>query len=113
MLRRPFSTAPLVLPQAKAANPRICSRCGQPFLPPLALPPMKRKILDAVRRQPGIDAENLRIAVWTGPDGGPEDPKVLHVHIHQLNRLLAPFEIRVRGSRTYGYRLQTIETRRT
>lgn len=78
----------------------------------MGLPPVKRKILDAVRRQPGIDAENLRLRIWDGPDGGPEDPKVLHVHIHQLNCLLAPHGVRVKGSRFYGYRLQAIQKER-
>jgi hypothetical protein len=48
--------------------------------------------------------------VWAhDPAGGPEDRKVLHVHIHQLNRLLHPLGIRVRGSRTGGYRVLSIE----
>jgi hypothetical protein len=47
--------------------------------------------------------------VWDGADGGPEDRKVLHVHVHQLNRLLLPFGLRVRGSRFYGYRVQAVE----
>jgi hypothetical protein len=86
-------------------RPVVCSRCGQPIVPAgLSL----KRILDIVRRHPGIDAETLRSIVWDGPDGGPEDPKVLHVHVHQLNQRLAPYGVCVRGSRTYGYRLQTI-----
>ena len=86
----------------------VCGRCGQPILPTVTLPPTKQKILDAVRRRPGIDGDSLRSVVWSGPDGGPEDRKVLHVHIHQLNRLLAPFGICVRGSRFYGYYVQAL-----
>jgi len=78
----------------------ICPCCGQRLIPQdLVLPPIKRRIFDAVRRHPGIDAEALRGQVWaTNPNGGPENPKVIHVHIHQLNRLLQPQRIRVRGS---------------
>jgi len=89
----------------------ICPHCGAPVIPPgLNLPPLKRIILDAVRGHPGISAEELRGLVWAhDPAGGPEDRKVLHVHIHQLNRLLHPLGIRVRGSRTGGYRVLSIE----
>jgi hypothetical protein len=51
-----------------------------------------------VRRRPGVSADTLREIVWADdPNGGPEDRKVLHVHIHQLNRLLAPCGIVVRA----------------
>jgi hypothetical protein len=86
-----------------------CPCCGQALAPEVVLPPAKRRILDAVRRRPGIDAESLRTAVWAhDPAGGPEDRKCLHVHINQLNRLLAPHGIVVRGSRSGGYRIQPI-----
>jgi hypothetical protein len=90
----------------------ICPTCGQPVIPAgLTLPPMKQRILDAVRRRPGIDAEALRAVIWAAdPAGGPEDRKVLHVHIHQLNRSLAPSGVAVRGSRTAGYRLQHLNS---
>jgi len=59
---------------------------------------MKQRILEAVQRRPGISAEQLREIVWGhDPAGGPENPKVLHVHIWQLNRLLAPLGIVVRA----------------
>jgi DNA-binding response OmpR family regulator len=89
----------------------ICPRCGQPTLPAnlIPLPPLKARILDLVQRHPGIDAETLRTLVWASdPSGGPEDRKVLHVHIHQLNQLLATHGLRVRGSRSFGYRVQRI-----
>jgi hypothetical protein len=88
----------------------ICTRCGQPVAPSgLFLPPIKQRILDAVRSRPGIDAEALRALEWADdPTGGPEDRKVLHVHIHQLNKLMAPHGIQVRGSRSHGYRVQPI-----
>jgi hypothetical protein len=86
----------------------ICPTCGQPVLPVgLILPPTKQRILDAVRRRPGIDAESLRSLVWAGdPSGGPEDRKVLHVHIHQLNRRLTRYGVEIRGSISGGYRIQ-------
>src|SRR5262249_29471168 len=88
------------------SEPAACPRCGAPLIPPgLALPPIKKRILDAVRRQPGISAEELRCVAWAhDPAGGPENPKVLHVHVHQLNRLIAPLGVAVRGG-SNGYRL--------
>ena len=88
-----------------------CPCCGQQLIPlDLVLPPTKKCIFDAVRRHPGIDAEALRGLVWAAdPDGGPEDRKVLHVHIHQLNQLLRLRGIRVRGSHSDGYRVVNIE----
>ena len=72
----------------------------------LTLPRTKRAILDAVRARPGISAEDLRAIVWTAdPNGGPEDRKVLHVHVHQLNKLLASLGVAVRGSVSGGYRV--------
>jgi hypothetical protein len=64
-----------------------CPCFGQRLIPPgLVLPPIKRRILDAVQRRPGINSEALRGVIWaTDPNGGPENPKVLHVHVHQLN----------------------------
>jgi hypothetical protein len=89
---------------------KICPCCGQPMVPTdLVLPPVKARILELVRRRPGIDAATLRALVWANdPTGGPEDRKVLHVHVHQLNDLLCVHGIQVRGSRTSGYRVRPL-----
>jgi len=86
-----------------------CATCGQPIVPPVPdLPPTKQRILDAVKRRPGITAEELRCVVWADdPNGGPEDRKVLHVHVSQLNHLLAPLGIMVR-SQGGGYRVRSL-----
>jgi DNA-binding response OmpR family regulator len=74
-------------------------------LPPL--PPIKQRIFEAVRRRPGISAEELRGVVWADdPNGGPEDRKVLHVHVSQLNHRLAAYGIMVR-SQGGGYRIRS------
>lgn len=75
------------------------------------MPRIKRAILDVVQRRPGIGAEDLRSAVWANdPNGGPEDRKVLHVHVHQLNRLLWPHGIAVRHGRGFdGYRVRSLD----
>jgi len=88
-----------------------CPCCGQRLVPQgLVLPRIKRRIFDAVRQRPGIDAETLRGLVWAAdPNGGPEDRKVLHVHVHQLNRMLQSHRLRVRGSATGGYRIVSTE----
>jgi hypothetical protein len=45
--------------------------------------------------------------VWADdPSGGPEDRKVLHVHINQLNHLLAALRIEVR-SQGGGYHIRS------
>jgi len=90
------------------SQPKICQQCGQPIAPTgLRLPPIKKRILDTVKRRPGISAEELRSVVWAGdPNGGPEDRKVLHVHVSQLNQLLAPLGIIVR-SQGGGYRIRS------
>lgn len=88
----------------------ICPQCGQPIVPAgLILPPIKARILEAVHHRPGIGAEELRGIVWADdPNGGPEDRKVLHVHICQLNKLIAPLGIAVRARKggSTGYRIQ-------
>jgi hypothetical protein len=87
-----------------------CSTCGQPKLTgDLLLPPVKKRLLEIVRRRPGITAEELRSLVWAeDPNGGPEDRKCLHVHVHQLNRLLAPLGLVIRGSVSGGYRMRAL-----
>ena len=90
-------------------SPNICSHCGQPIPPTrLRLPPIKQRIYDAVQRRPDISAEQLRCLVWANdPNGGPEDRKCLHVHVSQLNHLLAPHGIMVR-SQGGGYRIRSV-----
>jgi hypothetical protein len=94
---------------AKAARAGVCSRCGQPMPPTgLRLPPTKQRILELVQRHPDISAEELRGLVWAeDPNGGPEDRKCLHVHVSQLNHLLAPLGIAVR-SQGGGYRIRSV-----
>jgi hypothetical protein len=84
-----------------------CPGYGRPQLDDdddVHLTPIQARILDAVRRRPGIDAESLRCLVWPGADGGPESPSNLHVQVNRLNQKLAPYNIAVRGSQFYGYR---------
>ena len=75
----------------------------------VTLPRTKRRILNLVQRFPGIAAERLRELVWQhDPAGGPESRKAIHVHVHQLNHLLKPHGVEVRGSVSEGYRLRRI-----
>jgi hypothetical protein len=96
--------------KAAARAGHVCPHCGAPLVPSgLRLPPIKRRILEAVQRRPDISAEDLRAIVWADdPNGGPEDRKALHVHVHQLNRLLAPCGIVVRApfGAGAGYRVR-------
>jgi hypothetical protein len=89
-------------------EPKICPTCNQPIVPPVPdLTPIKQRILDIVKQCPGISAEELRSLVWDDPSGGPEDRKVLHVHVSQLNRILASRGIVVR-SEGGGYRVRAV-----
>ena len=90
-------------------KPDICPTCGAPIVPEgLQLPKTKARILEAVQRHPDITAEELRCLVWADdPNGGPEDRKVLHVHVSQLNRLLEPYGICVRSAGG-GYRIRAV-----
>jgi hypothetical protein len=83
----------------------FCPACGQPL--PL-LTPIQRRILEAVRRRPGVDSETLRAIIWDGPNGGPECRKTIHVHISKMNRRLAAHRLRVRGSLSDGYRIEAV-----
>jgi hypothetical protein len=89
---------------------KTCPTCGQVIAPKgLHLPPTKERILEAVQHRPGITAEQLRSVVWGhDPNGGPECPHTLYVHIFQLNKLLAPlgFIVRAPKGAGAGYRIQ-------
>ena len=89
-------------------KPDVCSACGQPIPPKgLRLPRIKQRILEIVQSHPDISAEELRGVVWADdPNGGPENRKVLHVHVSQLNQLLAPYGICVRSAGG-GYRVRS------
>src|SRR5262249_56353270 len=93
--------APIDAPPTTA----VCPCCGARSIPRgLVLPPIKRRIFDAVQRRPGIGAEALRDRIWAAdPNGGPESPKGLHAHLPQLNRLLRPPRICGRGSASGGH----------
>jgi hypothetical protein len=79
--------------------------------PVLHLSPVKQRIFEAVRARPGISSRELRDVVWADHlNGGPEDPKNLHVHISQMNHQLVAHGLRIRGSRRDGYRLISHDT---
>jgi hypothetical protein len=89
-------------------EPKICSACGQPIVPPVPdLTPIKQRILNTVKRRPGISAEELRATVWDDPSGGPECRHTIFVHISQLNRSLAEFGLTMR-SEGGGYRIRAV-----
>ena len=88
------------------AQPDICPHCGQPIVPAgLALPAIKARIYEAVRRRPGISAETLRGIVWDDPSGGPDCRHTIYVHIYQTNRILAPHGLKIRFQN--GYRIRS------
>jgi hypothetical protein len=93
-------------------HPKACPQCGQVLVPDgLRLPPIKQRILEAVQRRPGISAEVLRAVVWAhDPNGGPESFGAIHVHIHQLNKLLARHGLVVRApfGAGAGYRIHQV-----
>src|SRR6516165_7664467 len=96
-------------PMLERNSAKTCPACGQVVAPTgLRLPRIKAQIYEAVRQHPDISAEELRCLVWADdPNGGPEDRKVLHVHVSQLNHLLEPYGIMVR-SQGGGYRIRSV-----
>lgn len=78
-----------------------------------ALTAAQARIFQAVAQRPGILASQLREIVWAHDiDGGPEDFKALHVHIHGANKRLKQFNLAIRGVRgdhVGGYYLETLE----
>jgi hypothetical protein len=60
----------------------------------LTLPPIERRIFEAVQHHPGISAEELRRQVQADNS---EDRKHLHLCIARLNTLLRPHGITVRS----------------
>jgi hypothetical protein len=90
-----------------------CPTCGGPVsLDALYLPPLWRRILNAVQRHGEIHHEVLWFAIWgSDPNLGPNDLNTLNVHISKLNRRLKPgFAIRrtTPRSRNAPYRLVRI-----
>jgi hypothetical protein len=88
-----------------------CPTCGQPVVPPVPnLSRIKARILAAVKRRPGISAEELRSIVWDDPSGGPECRHTIFVHISQLNRVLALYGLTIRfESSSGGYRIRGVK----
>lgn len=84
---------------------RVCPCCGAAIVPDqLPLPPLKARLLALVRSNPGISGHELRSLLYAhDASGGPEDRKVLHVHVHQLNQRLDRYGIALRGRG--GYRI--------
>jgi DNA-binding response OmpR family regulator len=101
-----------VVLDCRRPSTQSCPLCGQILVPQdLALPPIKARILHAVQRRPGITAEDLRALVWADdPNGGPENRKAIHVHVHQLNKRLASFGFVVRApfGAGAGYRIRSV-----
>jgi hypothetical protein len=84
----------------------FCAACGAALQVYEPLPRIKKRIFDAVRKNPGISAERLRLLVWhDDPNGGPESRQNVHVQINQLNRLLVREGLRIQGHVTNGYKL--------
>jgi hypothetical protein len=92
-----------------SCQPDICPTCGQPIVPPIRdLSPIKARILEAVKRCPGISAEQLRLIVWNDPSGDPECRHTIFVQISQLNRALALHGLTMR-SEGGGYRIRGVK----
>ena len=52
-------------------KPEICPTCGSPIVPPVPeLTPIKQRILDTVKRRPGVSAEELARSFGTIPPAG-------------------------------------------
>jgi len=80
----------------------LCRSCGQP-LPSqerggVYLPPRKVMIYDTIKRFPGITAEGIQANCF------PFEMKLrtIHVHVNQINDLLAGTDLRIEGDISTG-----------
>jgi len=79
-----------------------CRACGQPLPSEVRggvyLPPRKVMIYDTIKRFPGITAEGIQANCF------PYAMKLrsIHVHICQINDLLAGTDLRIRGDLSTG-----------
>jgi hypothetical protein len=81
----------------------MCRCCGQP-LPPqkregVHLPAKKACIFDFVRAHPGVTLAGIRAHCF--PDG--TNIKTIHVHINQINSMLAGTDVQIKGEKRGGY----------
>jgi len=98
----------------------VCSHCGRPLAPKLAVSgPVRQRIVEVIAQHPdGIARENLiRLAYASDPNGGPCNPNTVSVLVHHANRELRPqgYEItsgRGRGSRYRLVQIKPVRTRR-
>jgi hypothetical protein len=82
----------------------LCRCCGQP-LPPkkregVYLPAKKACIFDFVRDHPGVTLAGIRAHCF--PDG--TNAKLIHVHINQINDLMAGTGVKIVGEKRGGWR---------
>jgi hypothetical protein len=80
----------------------LCPRCGQP-LPGkeregVYLPAKKACIFDFVRAHPGVTLAGIRAHCFS--DG--TNVKTIHVHINQINNLLAGTDVQIKGEKHGG-----------
>ena len=81
----------------------MCRCCGQP-LPSkkregVYLPPKKACIFDFISQHPGVTSAGIRAHCFA--DG--TNIKVIHVHIAQINDMLAGTNVQIKGEKRGGY----------
>lgn len=82
-----------------------CPHCGHPMpeddFPGVVLPRIKKRIYQEVSKaSPHGISLNLLVerVYWDDPEGGPLDPKTMHVHVNQLNnKWLRPRGLEIRS----------------
>lgn len=90
-------------------KPQICTCCGQPIIPKIALPPIKQRIYDALKNRPRTSDELRDVAGGYFTTGGPQSQSVIYKHIAQLNEYLKSHGLIVRQPVRYGwYRLEAL-----
>jgi hypothetical protein len=84
------------------AQLEMCRCCGQP-LPPknregVHLPAKKACIYDFIRDHPGVTLAGIRAQCFA--DG--TNVKTVHVHINQINSLMAGTDVQIKGEKLGG-----------
>lgn len=93
-------------------SPQTCDKCGQ-IIPPkptlFANQPTRQRVYEIIaRRTDGISCKELMDIVYDwDPNGGPENSKVIAVHIWLINKTLRALGLRIGSTRGRGavYRL--------
>ena len=78
----------------------ICQCCGQEIITSELpyLPPVKKRILDFIKKNPCSNSERIINSVWgDDPEGGPCS-NIISAHICGINKILTTYNFKIKSS---------------